>query len=120
MEARDFDAERTANGQPQVTFKVGGEEFTVRRFVSADVLADFGRRDITNFGDTMEAYDTFVKACIEEADVPKWEKVRKEADPPLTVNAVEQILWHIMDVATGRPTEVSSPSRRGRAAPAAT
>jgi len=118
--ARDFDVERTANGQPQTTFKVGGEEFTVRRFVNADVLADFGKRSIANFGETMDAYDAFVKACVEEGDAEKWDKIRKEADPPLTVNAVEQVLWFIMDAATGRPTEASSSSRRGRAAPAAT
>lgn len=120
MAGRDFDVERTANGQAQVTFKVGGEEFTVRRYVNAEVLAQFGKRSITNFGDTLEAYDAFVKACVEESDAEKWDKVRAEADPPLTVNAVEQVLWHIMDIATGRPTEASSSSRRGRAAPAAT
>lgn len=120
MEARDFDAERTANGQPQVTFKVGGETFTVRRFVPANALAEFGRRSITNFGDTMEAYDAFLKSCVEESDAEKWDKVRAEADPPLTVGAVEQILWFVMDAAAGRPTEASSSSRRGRTAPAAT
>ena len=120
MADRDFDVERTANGQAQTTFTVGGHKFTVRRFVNADVLAQFGKRNITNFGDTMDAYDAFVKACVEEADAEQWDKVRAEADPPLTVGAVEQVLWFIMDAATGRPTEASSSSRRGRAAPAAT
>lgn len=120
MVVKDFDVERSANGKPAETFVVGGERFTIRQFVSAEVLADFGRREVKNFGDTMEAYDQFVKQCIEPGDAEKWDKVRKEADPPLTVGAVEQILWWVMDLVTGRPTEASSSSGRGRGARAAT
>lgn len=120
MATKDFDAERNSNGQPEQTFVLGGETFTVRRFVHADVLATFGRRDVQNFGDTLDAYDGFVKACLAEGDAEKWDKVRREADPPLTVGTVEQVLWWIMDQATGRPTEASSSSRRGRAAQPAT
>lgn len=120
MEARDFDVERTANGQPQPTFVVGGETFTVRQFVPAEVLAEFGRREVKNFGDTLDAYDKLVKACIEESDGKKWDKVRKSAEPPLTLGTVEQVLWWLVDAASGRPTEASSSLRRGRAAQAAT
>lgn len=117
---KDFDAERSVNGKEPVTFKVGGETFTVRPHVPADVLAEFGRRQVANFGDTMDAYDAFMKSCIVEQDGEKWDKVRREADPPLTVGDVEQVLWWVLDQATGRPTEASSSSRRGRAAQTAT
>jgi hypothetical protein len=117
---KDFDVERTANGAPQQTFTLGGEKFTVRRFVPAEVLAEFGRREVKNFGDTLDAYDKLVKACLEDSDGEKWDKVRREADPPLTLGAVEQVLWWLVDAASGRPTEASSSSRRGRAAQAAT
>lgn len=118
---KNFDEERVStNGKAPVTFALGGETFTVRPYVSAEVLAEFGRRQVANFGETLDAYDEFVKGCILEEDAPKWDKVRKDADPPLTVGAVEQVLWWIMDQAAGRPTEASSSSRRGRAAQAAT
>lgn len=118
---KNFDEERVStNGKKPVTFSLGGETFTIRQYVSADVLATFGRRQVANFGDTMEAYDEFLKACILEADGPKWDKVRREADPPITVGAVERVLWWVMDQVTDRPTEASSSSRRGRAAQAAT
>jgi hypothetical protein len=118
---KNFDEERVhANGAKAVTFELGGEKFTIREYVSAEVLAVFGRRQVANFGDTMEAYDEFVKECVVPGDAEKWDKVRAEADPPLTVGAVERVLWWIMDQVTDRPTEASSSSRRGRAAPVAT
>lgn len=118
---KDFDSERTSrNGKKPVTFAIGGETFTVREHVSAEVLANFGRREVRHYGDTLDAYDTFIKECIVESDAKKWDKVRKEADPPLTIGAVEQVLWWIMEQAADRPTEASSSSRRGRAAQAAT
>lgn len=121
-EERDFDVERVArkNGSKPSTFTVGGVKFTIREFVSAEVLGEFGRRQVTNFGDTLDAYDKLVKSCIIEADAEKWDKVRQEAEPPLEVGAIESIMWWLMDVTAGRPTEASSSSRRGRAAPTAT
>lgn len=117
---KDFDAERNLNGTPPETFTLGGEKFTVRQVVSANVLAVFGRRQVVHFGETLDAYDEFVKSCLVPEDAEKWDKVRREADPPLTVGAIEKVLWWLMDVAAGRPTEASSSSRRGRAAQAAT
>lgn len=117
---KNFDEERAVNGKKPVTFSLGGETFTIRPYVSAEVLGAFGRRQVANFGDTLDAYDEFVKGCILEADAAKWDKVRAEADPPLTIGAIEQVLWWVMDQASDRPTEASSSSRRGRAAQAAT
>ena len=117
---KDFDVDRAVNGKKPETFSIGGERFTVRPYVSAQVLADFGRREVANFGDTVEAYDTFVKECVVEGDAAKWEKVRAEADPPISVGAIEQVVWWLMDKVSGRPTEASSSSRRGRTAPAGT
>ncbi len=116
--SKNFDAERVAqsNGKKPATFVVGGETFTIREWVSAEVLADFGRREVAHFGDTMDAYDTFIKQCLVEADTEKWDKVRKTADPPLTVGQVETIIWWAMDEVADRPTEASSSSRRGRGA----
>jgi hypothetical protein len=119
---KDFDVERVAEheGKKPKTFSVGGEKFTIREYVSADVLAEFGKREVTHFGDTTDAYDTFIKQCIVESDAKKWDKVRHEADPPLTIGAIEKILWWLVDQVTDRPTEASSSSRRGRGVPAAT
>ena len=123
---KDFDAERVAGQKKPTTFSIGGEKFTVREFVSADVLADFGRREVANFADATEAYDNLVKECVVAGDGAKWDKVRsykpeKESDPPpLTVGQIESIIWWLVDVVADRPTEASSSSRRGRGAPAAT
>lgn len=117
---KNFDAERVSGSKDPVTFTVGGEMFTVREWVPADVLGEFGRREVSHYGDTLDAYDNFVKQCVVEADAEKWDKVRKEADPPLTLGQVETILWWLVGQVTDRPTEASSSSRRGRAAPAAT
>lgn len=117
---KDFDVERLKNGKDPETFTIGGEKFTLRDYVPAESLALFSRTEVNGFADTLKVYDEFVKAVVIEKDYPKWEKVRQEADPPLTLWAVEQVVFWAMGVAAGRPTEASSSSRRGRTAPAAT
>jgi hypothetical protein len=117
---KDFDQERAVNGAKPTTFSVGGQKFTVRPYVSADVLGEFGRRQVSHFGDTLDAYDKLVKECIAEDEAAKWDKVRHESDPPLTIGAIEQIVFWLIDSVSGRPTEAPSSSRRGRAVPAAT
>lgn len=114
---KDFDAERVeANGKKPSTFTVGGQKFTLRPFVSAEVLAEFGRREVQHYGDALDAYDTFIKACVLDGEAEGWDKVRREAEPPLTVGQVEKILWWIMEEVADRPTAASSPSRPGRGA----
>jgi hypothetical protein len=117
---KDFDAERTVNGKTPERFSVGGQQFTVRQYVSAEVLGEFGRREVANFDDTLQAYDRLLKECLVPEDGEKWDKVRREADPPLTIGAIESIVFWTIDKVSGRPTEASSSSRRGRAAQAAT
>jgi hypothetical protein len=119
---KDFDVERVAEygKKKAATFSLGGEKFTLKTAVSAEVLAEFGRREVAHYGDALEAYDKFIVACLDNGDGAKWDKVRKEANPPLTVGQVESVLWWIMDEVADRPTAASSPSRPGRGARQAT
>lgn len=117
---KDFDAERTVNGKKPERFSVGGQRFTLRQYVSAEVLGEFGRRQVKNFDDTLQAYDKLLKECLVPEDGENWDKVRQGADPPLTIGAIESIVFWTIDMVSGRPTEASSSSRRGRAAQAAT
>lgn len=117
---KDFDVERTVNGAKPKRFSVGGQKFQVRPYVSAEVLGEFGRREVANFDDTLQAYDKLVKECLEPDNGKAWDKVRQEADPPLTIGAIEQIVFWLIEQVSGRPTEAPSSSRRGRAAQTAT
>lgn len=114
---KDFDAERTStNGAKPTVFTLGGKQFTIRQFVSAEVLGEFSRREVGGYADLLDSYDEFVKACIEPGQGEQWDKIRKEADPPITVGAVEEVVDWIMGEVSARPTAASSSSRPGRGA----
>lgn len=112
---RDFDQERQASVNRRVlTFKAGGETFHVKPFVRPEDMDSFralpdGTEDRTG----VMVYDNYIKNMVIEEDAPKWDKVRLEADPPLSLADVETICYWLIEVATGRPTERPSSSGRG-------
>lgn len=109
---RDFDAERQARVRRRtLTFKIGGETFHMKPFVSPEDM----RVPHAAEGQTgLDVYDGYVNRMLVEEDVPKWAKVRKEADPPLNLQDVEDIVFFLVEAAAGRPTERSSSSGPGR------
>lgn len=114
---KDFDAERVVtNGRGPSTFTVGGKRFTLREFVSAEVLAEFSRREVDGYAGLLESYDEFVKACVEPEQGKQWDVIRKEANPPLTLGSVEAVVDWVMGEVSARPTVASSSSRPGRGA----
>lgn len=114
--AKDFDAERQARSRRrQLEFTAGGETFHVKPFVSPEqmdafrVLPDGAESAATG----VQVYDHYIKNMVVEEDAPLWDKVRKEADPPLSLADIEEIAHWLIEVATGRPTERPSSSGRG-------
>ncbi len=113
---RDFDLEREqGKNRRQLTFKAGGETFRVKAFVSPEQMDSFKEGDEPDEPDSTGAkvYDRYIKNMLESEDVANWDKVRKEADPPLSLADIETICYWLIEVATGRPTERLSSSGRG-------
>lgn len=111
---KDFDGERLKQAEGRDTeFKVGGETFHARLFVSPEALAKYDFPG-TGMEDVAKGFDEFVTAMIVPADAKKWAKVRKDADPPLSLANIEAIASWLIDQATGRPTKASSASTPGR------
>lgn len=120
---RDFDQERQARVRRRtLTFKVGGETFRIKPFVTPEDMDSFKgtEEDAAAAKGPMEVYDGYVKRMVVEEDVAKWDKVRKEADPPLNLQDVEDVVFFLVEAAAGRPTERPSSSGRGPAASGAT
>jgi hypothetical protein len=116
---RDFDQERQAGvAKRDLDFTVGGETFHVVPFVPPEHLDAFQPTNRPAGKDIMDVYDEWILSMIVEEDRPKWEKVRKPvkdggADPPVELHTIETIVFWLVEVATGRPTERPSSSRSG-------
>lgn len=116
--SRDFDAERQARTRRRtLTFTVGGETFRMKPFVTPEDMDSFRQPEgAEKPKDPMEVYDSYVKRMVLEEDAPKWDIVRKEADPPLNLQDVEDVVFFLVEAAAGRPTERPSSSGRGPSA----
>ena len=113
---RDFDAEREKVAEDRaddLAFKVGGETFHVRPFIEPEVLVAFDSEGDGMLG-VVNGFDRFVKALILPEENDAWDRVRKEAKPPLNLHTIEQIASELMKLGTGRPTSAPSPLPRGR------
>lgn len=110
---RNFDEERTKQAETTAdarTFVIGGVTLRARAFVApeaVDALTHEGHESVADM------YDAWICELIEKADVPKWKKLRKSADPPLNLQNLEDLVVWLIEVAAGRPTVRPSSSRRG-------
>lgn len=124
---KNFDEEREQlKDKRDLEFVIGGERFHVRPFIAPETMDAFtantgkdakeGERAKT----LLEVYDGWVEAVLVEGEAKKWAKVRKEANPPLSLHDIEEVVFWLVEVAAGRPTERSSSSGAGRRPPTAT
>lgn len=117
---RDFDQERQQTLQKrELEFTAGGQVFHVIPFVPPETLDAFHPTKRKEGQDIIDVYDKWVKSMVVEEDRPKWDQVRKEADPPLELHTIESIVFWLVEEATGRPTARPSSSRSGPQAQAA-
>jgi hypothetical protein len=121
---KDFDKERSASLKPVEDRQcvIGGETFTIRAKVRPEVLAPYlgmigGLAADMSENEAIELLDTLMTNLVVPGEAEKWTRVRESADPEQALNVADMtsvIQWAI-EVATGRPTEPSSPSADGSA-----
>lgn len=115
---KDFDQERT-QVKRDLTFKAGGETFEIVPFVPPEHLDAFQPTNRAPGQSVLDKYDEWVLSMLTEESKPRWEKMRKEADPPMSLHDIEQVVFYLVEVATGRPTGRPSRSPSGQGSPAA-
>jgi len=80
----------------------------------------FSGEGVDTIKDTITTLDTFIKEVLIPEDGERWDKVRAEAEPMITLHEVEEVAAFCLTEAAGRPTDAPSSRGRGRARPAAT
>jgi hypothetical protein len=120
-EIKDFETERLAAAERRDTrFTVAGKTFHVRKFVPPETLLYFDDWVAADTHKTIEGFDSFVIAMIEESEEGQWREIRKKAKPPLNLDDIENIAFWLLGEAAGRPTTPPSASSPGSGVGAAT
>lgn len=121
---KDFDKERSANLTPESERQcvIGGETFTIRAKVRPEVLAPYlgmigGLASDMSEDEAITLLDTLMGNLVVPGEAEKWARVRENSDPEqaLSVDDMQAVIQWAIQVATGRPTEPSSPSVDGSA-----
>lgn len=122
--SKDFDSERVAEIDASAReFTIGGEQFTIRVATAPEVyvrywdaLRDSSSADgnLTNT-EFLAVLDDTVVALIEPGETDRWRHVRENADPPVTIRAISQVVDYCMGVQSGRPPTQASSSSNGSA-----
>lgn len=107
---KDFEAIRQARlKQRQLAFTVAGVTLEVKPFVPPETMSVF--TEGTEGKSPFEVYDEFVRRMV--VDGAQWDKLRREADPPLNLQDIEDVVYWLVEAAAGRPIERPSSSGRG-------
>ncbi len=114
---RDFDSERYED----LEFIVAGESFKMK-YVRPEVLAaweDEAAADKSE--DALKQMDARIKLFLDDSNgaIERWDKLRTREDNPISMGQINEILLWMVEVQSGRPTSVPSPSASGRGKTAA-
>lgn len=115
----DFDEVRERNRlNSDRKFKLLGRTFTFREYLDPLTLAPVRVIGLSDEEWLKVADDVMVEALLEPGHADDWAAVRAEKEKPLSIFEIGQIMEHIQEVTSGRPTQPSSvssttPSRRG-------
>lgn len=115
---RDFDAEREDRfGNQDRKFKIAGELFEIRPSVKPEVIFDI--IDVPREGnprDTVDLADETIKAgLLDEEMRSRWDRIRDEADPPISGQEIAEISQWCIEVWGARPTVAPPASQPGGA-----
>lgn len=115
---KDFDKEREAtDARRDLSFTVGGVTFVAKKATVPEAMKAFSTEPEAGEArkNILDVYDEWVISMLEDpAQEKEWRRVRKEADPPLTMHVIEEVVFWLVEVAAGRPTGRPSSSGRGR------
>jgi hypothetical protein len=118
---KDFDISRFENINSERVFKIGGHEFTFRAKIPADAVARYVSATQTtgNFVEVVASADAVILAALDPGQEATWGAVRaSDAAEPLNVIDLQEVVDHLFEVTSGRPTVRPSdssptPSRPG-------
>ena len=114
---KNFDSDKSED----LEFVVAGENFKMK-YVRPEVLAAWeDEEDANKSEDALKQMDARIKLFLDDANgaLERWDKLRAREDNPVTMGQINDILLWMVEVQSGRPTIVPSPSATGRGKTAA-
>lgn len=105
---KDFDALRSSREQHDRTFKLGGEIFTFRASIVPEEAAELydhldGFTPPLPLLEEVALVERAIKTFLEPGCRDLWDRVRAEADPPITHEDIQRTVGYILEVILGRP-----------------
>ena len=114
--AMDFDQERQARVARLRTFRIGGEQFTVRASVRPEALLDWESvGGDTSAEETLRVIDSTILALVENENGQagaheRWQALRTREDDAVSLEDLLDVMAWLMEQQTGRPTVQPSDS----------
>lgn len=116
---KNFDTERNERASLERKFQMGGETFTYRAGVRPeDILSWFQMRsgetaDELSQANQVAVYDDTILAFLDPGQAEKWARVRAEAEPPISLGDIADLIDWLFEEQAGRPTSQPSDSTNG-------
>lgn len=118
---KDFDKERRASHAAREkemadrSFKLGGETFTYRPFVSYTVLQSIAASGEQEGVDLIQSLESAVVALLEDGQEDRFLAVARSQKDPLTFADLNDLCTWLTEAQVGRPMQAPSPSTDGDA-----
>jgi hypothetical protein len=116
---KDFDVIRAERVNADRTFRLAGEEFTFRPTIGADRLAKYedDMFDAATAAASVAIADGYILDLLEPGQEKKWQAARsRNGDEAISFTDMREVINHVHEVISGRPTERPSGSTGGPSA----
>lgn len=116
---KNFDEVRLERAALERSFQIGGETFSYRSSVLPEDLLPYFKMRTKEPGEPLTQeqqiaiYDDTVILYLADGEDKKWRKVRKEADPPISLSDIVDLIDWLFEEQASRPTGAPSDSSTG-------
>ena len=109
----DFDVIGAENREhADRSFRIGGKEFTFRKALHPEVAFALDEPGISDKEWLAKADQILIGSILEPGQEDAWKDVRSpDAERPVSIYEISQIIQHAISVTSGRPTPPSSASQ---------
>lgn len=110
---KDFDAKRKARMDRDRSFKIGGEEFTMRAGLRPEVLIPWEQlTEETSAAEVLQILDSIVLDFLEPYgdSHDRYRALRERVEEPITLQDLQELVEWLIAEQTGRPTGQPSSS----------
>lgn len=117
---RNFDEARQERLAQERSFTIGGQTFEYRASVAPEAYLEWSKMVGGEYGDdlteekSIEIFDSTIVAFLKPGQDEKWKAVRSpDAEIPLTLGDMKDVVRFLFEENSGRPTGASSASSGG-------